>query len=378
MNNNIKFLNQRNRELELEIKQRIKTEEELRVAKDEALAAYKAKNEFLTNMGHEIRTPLHAITGFSDLIAKGTKDEKQIRNLESIKSSSMKLLGMITTILDLSALETGKFEANYEFIDSDDCFQNILNLFSEKAAEKGIKLFYEITKDFPSFIYLDKARLITIISNLLDNAIKFTEDGHVRISIDTTKKHQSDMSDIRISIEDTGIGMSEEFKDEVFTGFVQKDGKTNRKYEGIGIGLSFSKNVIQKMNGTLHIKSQVNKGTRIEINFRDMKVKYDNRMRSKSKDEYKGSDEGSFDISEEAAKRVLLQTLGFWEKLQNKQPMKEVEKFGKLVKSIGEEENLDFLIDFGENLCESEDQYDIDRVLKLLNDYSLIIEQLSK
>ena len=378
LNNNITFLNRRNRKLELEIKQRKKAEDELRVAKDEALSAYRAKNEFLANMGHEIRTPLHAITGFSDLVARDIKEEKQLRHLESIKSSSLKLMGMITTILDLSALETGKFETNYEFIDSDDCFQSIVNLYSEKAVEKGIIVLYELQEDFPSFIYLDRARLTTILSNLLDNAIKFTDEGHVKISMDVASRTESDAVDIQISIEDTGIGMPEEFLDKVFIDFVQMDGKANRKYEGTGIGLSFAKKVIEKMNGALRITSKVNEGTRIEVDFSDVKVKYDHQSRSKLKDEHHESNERSLDISAAVAERVLSKTVGSWEKLQNKQPMEEVEAFGKLVKSIGDKENLDFLKEFGEDLCESVDQYDIDRIMKLLRDYSLLIEKLSK
>lgn len=378
LSNNIKLLTRRNKELELEITQRKKTEDELRVAKDEALAAYRAKNEFLTNIGHEIRTPLHAIMGFSDIITRDIKEEKQLHNLESIKSNSMKLLGMISTILDLSALETGKFEANYEFIDSDDCFQNIIDFYTVKAVEKGLKLVYELQEDFPAFIYLDQARLTTVISNLLDNAVKFTEEGHVNFSIKVANKTDSDVVDVRISIEDTGIGMSKEFLDEGFSDFKQKDGKTTRKYEGAGIGLSFSKKVIQKMNGSLRIESQVNKGTRVEIDFPDVKVKYDQRKRIKSASSDLDSLDLMFDISPVSAERVLSETVKPWEKLQNKQPMEEVKAFGKLVKSIGDEENLVILKEFGKNLCDSVDQYDINRILKLLKDYSVLIEKLNK
>ncbi len=375
LSNNISILKQRNRKLQEEISQRQKTEKELEVARDDALTAYQAKNEFLTNMSHEIRTPLHAINGYSDMIGKRLTDKKNKNYLESIKSSSLDLLNMITKILDLSALETGKFEANYEFIESDNCFQDIMNLFFPKAGEKGLKLVYELSDNFPTYIYMDKTRITTSISNLIDNAIKFTEAGHVQVSFEVVKSDKTDLADLKISIEDTGIGIPEEYLADHSQIFIQQDGSSNRKYEGIGIGFSMSRKLVEKMNGKMIINSQIGKGTTINILFPDVKVKYDKKVKAKPKEESSASTTISYDISQASAEIIKTSTIEPWRQLQSKQPMDKVEAFGRLVSSIGKKENVKAFTDYGDELCDAVEQYDIDRMLKLLKEYSRLLEK---
>ncbi len=373
--NNINALNQRNRELEEEVNHRRKVEKELIVSKEEVLTAYHSKNEFLTNMSHEIRTPLHAITGFTDMIEKDITDKKHKSYLESIKSSSLKLLKMITTILDLSALETGKFKANFEFIEADSWFSDVMNLFKPSADDKNLIFISEISQGFPALIYTDKARITTVLSNLTENAIKFTEKGHVKIFLESSQGTEPDHKNVVIAIEDTGIGIPEELLNEQVPNFTQEDGKSNRKYEGIGLGLSLSRKLIEMLDGTLEIRSQIGKGTTITVRLPEVKIKQVKKDKSSLPVQDTESMEASYDISETSAEKIRTDTIDAWEKLKIKQPMEDVLAFGQRVKAIGEEDDIEALADYGRNLCESVEQYDIDNMLKLLKEYSLLLEK---
>ncbi|MGA1870697.1 MAG: ATP-binding protein [bacterium] len=245
--------------------------EQLTVKAEEA---NRVKSEFLANMSHEIRTPMNAILGFSDLLDSHIKDKKQKTYLKSIKSSGKNLLTLINDILDLSKIESGKMELHYEFLNPYSIFTEIERIFSLSISDKGIDFVLDIEPDIPESIFLDEIRLRQILFNLVGNAIKFTNTGHIKLSAkkqtheDTTKKS----IDLIIRVEDTGIGIPQESQNKIFEAFKQQDGQSTKKYGGTGLGLAISKRLVEMMGGKISVESNIKKGSCFTIVFREVSI----------------------------------------------------------------------------------------------------------
>ncbi|TAL58989.1 MAG: hybrid sensor histidine kinase/response regulator [Bacteroidetes bacterium] len=232
-------------------------------------SANRAKSEFLANMSHEIRTPMNAVLGYAELLGFMLEDKIQKDYIESIKSSGKSLLTLINDILDLSKIEAGKLELNFEFVNTNSFFSEFERIFSLKTSEKGLKFILEISSGTPAGIFIDDARVRQIILNLIGNAIKFTEKGSVKLKVYTenpqiinySKNKIEEFIDLIIEVNDTGIGISNEMQEEIFNPFVQVQGQDVRKYGGTGLGLAITHRLVQLMNGTIKIESQLNKGS---------------------------------------------------------------------------------------------------------------------
>ena len=250
-----------------DISARKKAEKALSIAKKQAEAANLAKSEFLANMSHEIRTPMNAVLGYTELLSPLVKEPTQINYIESIKSSGRSLLTLINDILDLSKIEAGKMELEYDYIDSHFFFNEFESIFSLKAAEKGIKLIVEVSSGTPAGIYVDEPRLRQIVFNLMGNAIKFTDKGHVKLKVYTdnlqtiayTKEKTEEFIDLNIEVEDTGTGISKELKKEIFDPFIQA--RDQKKIGGTGLGLAITRRLTLLMNGSIDLKSELGKGS---------------------------------------------------------------------------------------------------------------------
>ena len=222
-------------------------------------AANKAKSEFLANMSHEIRTPMNAVLGYAELLGFMLEDKTQRDYIESIKSSGRSLLTLINDILDLSKIEAGKLELQFEFVNSQSFFSEFERIFSLRLSEKGLKFILEISSGTPAGIYIDDARLRQIILNLIGNAIKFTEKGSIKLKVYTenpqiinySKEKTEEFIDLIIEVNDTGIGISKEMQEEIFNPFVQGQGQNVKKYGGTGLGLAITQRLVQLMNGTI-------------------------------------------------------------------------------------------------------------------------------
>jgi len=248
-------------------------ERDLIKAKIEAEEANKAKSEFLANMSHEIRTPMNAVLGFTDLLQSMITDPKQESYLKSIKTSGNSLLTLINDILDLSKIEAGKMELEYNAVNPFNLFKGIEQFFSMKIEQKGLEFSIDIAEDIPESLILDGVRLRQVLFNLIGNAVKFTEKGYIKLSTHKiyTEVDKSNL-DLIISIEDTGIGMSDEFQKKVFDAFTQQEGQSGRRYGGTGLGLGISKRLVEMMGGKINLKSKVKKGSTFEITLHDVAV----------------------------------------------------------------------------------------------------------
>ncbi len=230
-------------------------ERQILASKEKAEEASRVKSQFLANMSHEIRTPMNAIIGLSELAMDENDTKIQQEYFKKINSSSRLLLGIINDILDYSKIEAGKLQLESAVFEIDDVVSQLATLFVKNAADKRIDLFFDIHPDVPKVVVGDMLRIDQVLTNLISNAIKFTKEGYVKLTI-TPKSISSTEAILQFSVKDTGIGMSEVELSKLFTAFSQADISTTRKYGGTGLGLTIAKRIINAMGGDITVKSE--------------------------------------------------------------------------------------------------------------------------
>ncbi len=232
--------------------------------KDEADSANQAKSEFLANMSHEIRTPMNAIMGLSELIMEESVGRLVHDYANDIKSASNSLLGIINNILDLSKVESGKMEINEEEYSIYDLIMEISGLLKFSAANKALMLKVDFDESIPNLLYGDSGKIRQIIINLSNNAIKFTRQGQIFLSLayEVTDDRKLDLV---IKVKDTGIGIKEEDLERIFEDFQQVDTKKNRNVEGSGLGLAITRSLIILLGGTISVESEYGVGTTFTV-----------------------------------------------------------------------------------------------------------------
>ena len=247
--------------LALNITDTIRHEAELNDARDKAEAANRAKSAFLANMSHEIRTPMNGVVGMADLLSGTDLDEEQQLYAETIKNSGEALLVIINDVLDYSKIEADKLTLKAEPFDLERCIHEIVMLLQPSVQDKAVELLVDFDMFLPTQYVGDAGRMRQILTNLIGNAVKFTNDGHVLIRIVGLEAEQAGMMRVHISIEDTGIGISEDMVGHIFGEFNQVEDERNRKYEGTGLGLAITKQLIELMGGEIWVDSVQGEGS---------------------------------------------------------------------------------------------------------------------
>lgn len=249
-----------------EVALRRKIEAALQIAKDEAEQANLVKSTFLARMSHEIRTPLHAISGMSYILKKTSLSTTQQIYLDKISRASKDMLGIINDILDFSKIESGNIEIERVSFNIDDVLEQLVNIISYRIGEQQIDFSMHKDPQIPNFFWGDPTRLEQILINLVSNAIKFTKEGEVSLSIRLIAKVQ-DTHTLEFSIKDTGIGMTPEQLNQLFKPFSQADASISRRFGGTGLGLSIVKSFVDMMGGRIKVYSEQGVGSTFNLEF---------------------------------------------------------------------------------------------------------------
>jgi signal transduction histidine kinase/CheY-like chemotaxis protein len=289
---------------------------QLRLANTELMHAYKraeaatqAKTEFLANMSHEIRTPMNGVIGMLSLLSESPLTSEQKEYLDVANKSSSSLLSLLNDILDISKVEAGKLELNEGDFDLIATLEDLSVLYSERAHKKGIALVSDISPKLPRYVYGDQSRIEQVLRNIVSNAIKFTEDGEVRLVSEVIENREKQFV-LSLKIIDTGIGIPEDFADQIFQTFTQADGTVTRKFGGSGLGLAISRELMILMNGDIGYHANEEGGTVFWITL-PLEICHDPTLLDERKNRFAGKS-ATLALKDESASIALKNMFQAW------------------------------------------------------------------
>ena len=361
--------------------------------------ANQAKGDFLANVTHEIKTPLNFILGFSELLSKMTTARPQSSYIETITKAGKNLLEMINDILDLSKMEAEKLTICKIPVSLEALFDETHNMFQAKINEKSLDFISEIDDKIPTFLFLDEMRFRQILTNLIDNAVKFTQEGEIRLTANAGQHRckSEGFIDLFIQVEDTGIGIPKDKKGIIFESFQQASTGTSRKFGGTGLGLSICKNLVNLMGGNIVVTNGLEKGTRFEIFLPDIKI-----YKKKNKQEIKNSiDETRFSEKKiqgkddpEPTHHLLKKTIKKTRKepeiktrlqesimpllpeLQEGMKINDIQELAKTIIKMGSDFQIMEFEAFGRELFQHTESFDVENISLCLAQLSTSLEHL--
>ncbi len=282
-------------------------EAELRVAKDAAESAAAAKANFLASMSHEIRTPMNAVIGMVDLLRQTDVSDDQAHMLQTVSDSGQSLLTIINDILDFSKIEAGRLELEQIPLQLADLVEGAAQTVAVNSRAKGLRLLTYIDPSLPQFVYGDQVRIRQILINLMGNAIKFTDRGSVQVTVQQLTRDDETIT-LKMSVRDSGIGISEEAQKVLFTVFMQAESSTTRKYGGTGLGLSICERLTSMMNGRIYVESEEGVGSTFHV---ELPLRISTKQVKEKASDLKGINVLLI-IDEEFERRALTAYLEYW------------------------------------------------------------------
>lgn len=348
---------------------------EIRVAKNQAEEANRAKSLFIANISHEIRTPLNSIIGFTDLLIPMAKNQKEKVFLKSIENSSNNLLSLINDILDLSKIQAGKLELYTEPVSIHNIISGIKQIFYPQIEKKQIRFITHISTTMDGMFLLDTIRFRQILFNLVGNAIKFTDKGFVKLTISgQASDDEEKYYDLEITIEDTGSGIPEIEQKIIFEAFKQSSDSISQQRQGTGLGLSITKRLVKAMNGDITLESEPGKGTLFSIKLRKVeKVQQTKSAQIKEASihtisQYEQERKQSSIIKINAATRRDFTKKFFhtWEVIIESKEINDIKTFGDKVFAFGKEKQVSIIQKTGKQLVEAADYFEIETIEYLL------------
>ncbi len=368
----------------------IRKEKEIELEK-----ANQAKSDFLANVSHEIRTPLNSVIGFSELLSTMTSEEQQSDYINAITNAGKSLLGMINDILDLSKMEAQKLKLHRVPVSLNALFEETHRLFNVKLQEKSLEYISEIDTSLPDFLLLDDLRFRQVLINLINNAIKFTPTGQIRVMAKSqpSPNQQKNFIHLVIQIEDTGIGIHPDKTDIIFESFQQESAGTSRKFGGTGLGLSICKHLVTLMGGVICVTSAPGKGSLFEVSLPNVEISRKtinpsktNASGQKSIPKDENGSAGYMDrkisliFNKELAPQVKSQLKEqIWPhlpKLQEGMKISDIQKIAKKIITMGNESQLIEIEEFGRTLFRHTESFDIKNISFVLKHLSRAIEKM--
>ena len=348
----------------LDITERINKEKELILAKDEALRANEAKSRFLANVTHEIRTPINAIIGFSNILMSKIKDKNQQHYAEHIYKAATKLLSMVNEILDTSKIEANKIHIDKKSTNIYEMLVDIDEMFSMNMAKKDLEFKIHIQDNLPNYVVIDELKVYQVLLNLIGNALKFTKHGYIKLNVKYEKLSKSKM-DLIFEVEDSGIGIDITQQQKIFDRFEQTEGQDNKQYGGTGLGLYISKKYALLMDGDILLDSQLGEGSVFRLVLFNVDILEDKREKIKL-EQIKLLSHNQLDYHidlNQLSKEKLDNVKKAYQKAITSKSLIDIEEFKVSLKSIDDTHILAFAKDI-EYALEKFDIYQLDILLK--------------